>query len=1095
MHFPTIPTLHRSQPIPRKFCFLYPFMYFSSSCAIRTVDFTEESNTQELDFAELKRRMQNYAYSGCVQEALETLDSMRCIRGKPSVYNYNSFIYCYLKSRNVKVEEVFELYLGMKRFGPYPNSLTFKTLLNGMLPLGKLQHAVFIAKEMCLSGFTPSYSLLLKTFKRSLELGNLVDSFDILEVMLNLEYFPTERTLHLLISMLCRAGMIRKAFSVFSDLLGRGCFGSAYPCNPILWALCKAGQSYTALVLFCLMKKKGIVPNECSYTALVYGFSREGLWEEAFHCISEMKIDGCKPNVRTYTTIIKFLCDYGRIEEARGLLVEMENEGCDPDLVTYNIVLRELSRQYRERDIIALIGDIDQKGFSPNPYTHTALAGGLLKAGKIETVKELLLDTISKSSGENGESSEIDVAVYNIYFHSLCRENRSEEALSHLRSMIESGFRPNNVSYNTILNGYCRENRIDEALELFDHFDWIANGPDLVSLNTILSAACKQGNYSMVQRVLYHMGYNDAKPNVVNSKFSIQYFRTVKKISVLKPLGSILRNSPAPNIVTVNILLNNLCKNGLLGIAHQVFRDFRDNGIFLDTTSYNILIHASIRKGNKSLLDQLLRDMYSQRLKPDVFTYASFIKGFCKEGKISVALQLRDEMLQNGLTPSIAIYNTILWAIFQRGKFWDIVSLLKDMIMDGCEPNIVSTEILNQAKSKVVNNASVDLDESDCTSSSACLKVSAEALLQPSHRKRKHATTIGSLEEQHERVRSQAGVPNNYPTTLTSVKIAALEALEALLTVGGASRSECLRTNVDFLLITVATSACKAGWADEETDIFLLDKHASCWANFQLVSLRALLASLLSPARVCPPYLAQGLELFRRGKQQTGTRLAAFCAYALLALEVLIHPRARSLADFPSAKHNSFDGVSHKFSGSVYSGSQKHIPFSSGTLGMGLGDLNPDDDHLYNSWLGNSDENEVLGADLGNNSNYADNVRDPSTEKLLSVDGNADEIMVESQQSEKTNSHERVMGPAAGGSTDAVTEIGRVTDVGALDPMDSEIASGKDITMTKDDRFATIGENTSTVTSNLVKGKEIELDHESSMDSFPDIIDVDPDSE
>ncbi|KAK9273310.1 hypothetical protein L1049_018117 [Liquidambar formosana] len=520
------------------------------------VDFTEESNTQELDFAELKRRMQNYAYSGCVQEALETLDSMR-------------------------------------------------------------------------------------------------------------------------------AGMIRRACSVFSDLLGKGCFGSAYPCNPILWALCKAGQSDTALALFCLMKKKGIVPNECSYTALVYGFSREGLWEEAFHCISEMKIDRCKPNVRTYTTIIKFLCDYGRIEEARGLLVEMENEGCHPDLVTYNIILRELSQQYRERDIIALIGDIDQKGFSPDPYTHAALAGGLLKAGKIGTVKELLLDTISKSSGENGESSEIDVAVYNIYFHSLCHEHRSEEALSCLRSMIESGFRPNNVSYNTILNGYCRENRFDEALELFDHFDWIENGPDLVSFNTILSAACKQGNYSMVQRVLYRMGYNDAKPNVVNSKFSIQYFCTVKKISVLKLLGSMMRNSHAPNIVTVNILLNILCKNGLLGIAHQAFRDFRNNGIFLDMTSYNILIHASIRKGNKLLLDQLLRDMYSQGLKPDVFTYASFIKGFCKEGKISIALQLRDEMLQNGLTPSIAIYNTILWAIFQRGKFWDVVSLLKDMITDG----------------------------------------------------------------------------------------------------------------------------------------------------------------------------------------------------------------------------------------------------------------------------------------------------------------------------------------------------------------------------------------------------------------------------
>ena len=81
-------------------------------------------------------------------------------------------------------------------------------------------------------------------------------------------------------------------------------------------------------------------------------------------------------------------------------------------------------------------------------------------------------------------------------------------------------------------------------------------------------------------------------------------------------------------------------------------------------------------------------------------------------------------------------------------------------------------------------------------------------------------------------------------------------------------RSEHWRLKVDRLLITIATNACKWGWADDERVISLPSEVTSTSADFQLAALRALLASLLSPSRVRPPYLAQGLELFRRGNPQ-----------------------------------------------------------------------------------------------------------------------------------------------------------------------------------------------------------------------------------
>ena len=82
---------------------------------------------------------------------------------------------------------------------------------------------------------------------------------------------------------------------------------------------------------------------------------------------------------------------------------------------------------------------------------------------------------------------------------------------------------------------------------------------------------------------------------------------------------------------------------------------------------------------------------------------------------------------------------------------------------------------------------------------------------------------------------------------------------------GGTLGAESWRPSIDRLLITVATNACKGGWAKEEKHIFVSGEPVPTWADFQLATLRALLASLLSPARFRPANLARGLELFRRG--------------------------------------------------------------------------------------------------------------------------------------------------------------------------------------------------------------------------------------
>lgn len=88
---------------------------------------------------------------------------------------------------------------------------------------------------------------------------------------------------------------------------------------------------------------------------------------------------------------------------------------------------------------------------------------------------------------------------------------------------------------------------------------------------------------------------------------------------------------------------------------------------------------------------------------------------------------------------------------------------------------------------EVINNANADLSTTENknggTLNGSNSDVSTGAPLPASNRKRKHSNTNGSLQEYDEGGGLGVEVPKNRPLTPISLRIAALEALEALITV------------------------------------------------------------------------------------------------------------------------------------------------------------------------------------------------------------------------------------------------------------------------------------------------------------------------
>ncbi|XP_050212962.1 uncharacterized protein LOC126664559 [Mercurialis annua] len=395
----------------------------------------------------------------------------------------------------------------------------------------------------------------------------------------------------------------------------------------------------------------------------------------------------------------------------------------------------------------------------------------------------------------------------------------------------------------------------------------------------------------------------------------------------------------------------------------------------------------------------------------------------------------------------------------------------------------------------VVNNSLLDLNPSvDHTVSIATLKPSSDSMSQPSHRKRKHGAP--GFHEQNNGQISEVEAPKSLPTNSISVKIAALGTLEALLTVGGALRSESWRSKVENLLISMASDYCKDGWASDEINIFLSDGLASTYADLQLAVLRALLASILSPSHVRPPHLARSLELFSRGRQETGSELSEFCSHALLALEVLIHPRTLPLADMTLS--NSSHEVDRRFPETLYSGGQNHnFPNSNVMQDIGHESLDSDDD-LYENWIGDSKETDTTDKITSSEKPF-ENLNVHPAETIFGAGSSGTEEPREREL-------ESTVVTVGTFSEDMIVESGRVKESvravnngsGVLVSTGNEMGAVEVAMANKSGEAASTAAGGSAYTSSsALKGKEpdSDSDDDSSAGSLPDIVEADPDSD
>uniref|UniRef100_A0A0D9WQE1 Pre-rRNA-processing protein RIX1 N-terminal domain-containing protein n=1 Tax=Leersia perrieri TaxID=77586 RepID=A0A0D9WQE1_9ORYZ len=322
-----------------------------------------------------------------------------------------------------------------------------------------------------------------------------------------------------------------------------------------------------------------------------------------------------------------------------------------------------------------------------------------------------------------------------------------------------------------------------------------------------------------------------------------QNFHSAKKFCTFTvPTISALVNIPVPALVT-----------------------FIQRVLLADVTSHKSLLQSDDRLHQELIVSEILV-LHSNFLD----LLGAIIKGMC-----------------SSLLPHAGSIVTLVTEYFKRAKLpalrrkiYAIVRLLLSSMGVGMGMHLLQV---------VVCNISADLDDNSESSLFISSTDSIGEIDQPSSER------STSNNQAFHGQSSTAGFPQptciRKPMPSFCVKIAALETFEELLNVGGSFRACYWRTQIDLLIINVARESFYMMGMYELRPLLTEDPTLS---DFQLALLKALLASFLS-SHECPPYLEPGLELFNRGRLETGTELAKFCSHALLALDVLVHPREHCL--------------------------------------------------------------------------------------------------------------------------------------------------------------------------------------------------------
>ncbi|XP_031472997.1 pentatricopeptide repeat-containing protein At1g73400, mitochondrial [Nymphaea colorata] len=151
-----------------------------------------------------------------------------------------------------------------------------------------------------------------------------------------------------------------------------------------------------------------------------------------------------------------------------------------------------------------------------------------------------------------------------------------------------------------------------------------------------------------------------------------------------------IRVKTKPEINAFNLLLDSLCKSGLVGEAESMFKKLKAK-LPPDARTYNILFFGWCRARKPTKAMEVLEEMIQMGHTPENFTYNAAIDAFCRAGMVLEASQLFEFMRTKGSTmssPTAKTYCIMIVALAKADRMDECFQVIADMRNSGCLPDV-----------------------------------------------------------------------------------------------------------------------------------------------------------------------------------------------------------------------------------------------------------------------------------------------------------------------------------------------------------------------------------------------------------------------
>ncbi|XP_061343369.1 pentatricopeptide repeat-containing protein At1g02060, chloroplastic [Gastrolobium bilobum] len=206
--------------------------------------------------------------------------------------------------------------------------------------------------------------------------------------------------------------------------------------------------------------------------------------------------------------------------------------------------------------------------------------------------------------------------------------------------------------FNSLIRSYGEAGLFRESMKLFQTMKSIGVSPSVVTFNSILSILLRRGRTNMVKGVYDEM---------------------------LSTYGV------TPDTYTYNILIRGFCKNSMVDIGFQFFKEMTSFNCNPDVVTYNTLVDGLCRAGKVRTAHNLVNGMSKKckDLNPNIVTYTTLVRGYCMKHEVDEALVILEEMTCRGLKPNVITYNTLIKGLCEAHKLDKTKDILEQMIGDG----------------------------------------------------------------------------------------------------------------------------------------------------------------------------------------------------------------------------------------------------------------------------------------------------------------------------------------------------------------------------------------------------------------------------